>query len=148
MRSLGRLVAMLREDLRDEWEENHDEHCGCDRSPGSECHWQPPLTLQTDDLVWLENRRDQGEDAPCLGQYFRYGDLAMVEVGDSRGCVVVVDESLSVAGKQAVPVPISAPSGLLPALLGPTDAVVQMLGVVPEHPVMDRRPLGDPEVTP
>ena len=143
MDELGRLVAMLKEDLRDAWEENHGEHCGCDRAAGRECHWQPALTLQTGDVSWLDDRRKKGEDAPYLGEYFRYGDLAMVEVHEAGACVVAVQER-EVSGPSAT-VGVPDPAFAVGRVLGPEDAVVHMFGIVPEHAVVKGGSFGDSE---
>ncbi len=91
---LARLIELLREDLRDEWAENHHEHCDCPGDGTRECHWQPPLTLRTGDVGWLEKRRiGEREDAPYLGKYFRYGYLVVPE-GDDSGCGIEVEEGL------------------------------------------------------
>jgi hypothetical protein len=132
-----RLVAMLRDDLLDEWTENHAEHCGCDREPGDICHWQPPLTLGTSDVAWLTLRRlREGEDAPYLGKYFRYGDLALPERDDASDLVVVEEsgtqEALNGDGAKDVTHEMLRGSWGV----GPKDAVVDMLRGVPDCPIV------------
>ncbi len=94
LREAKPLIAMLRDDLREEWLENHEEHCDCNRDGATECHWQPALTLRTGDVDWLEKRRlSEREDAPYLGKYFRYGYLVVPE-GDDPGPGIEVEEGL------------------------------------------------------
>jgi hypothetical protein len=134
----SRLIAMLREDLRDEWKENHHEHCGCDGSGRQACHWQPSLALQIDDVDWLLAQRglDQGEDAPYLGQHLRYGYLVPPEGHDSSGRVVVQEELVGrhslnddAAARANVVANVTFESSLS---LGLQDACVDMFCGVPD----------------
>ena len=146
---LARLVEWLREDLKDEWEANHYEHCGCDRLAGKECQWVPPLTLQTDDLAWLEERRiRQGEDAPYLGKHFRYGDLVLPE-GDDPSVLVKVEERGRTSSTTSEPPDVIAEvvPGLTPAQPF-QDPMVDMLRVIPDSPVMQHRMIVYSEIIP